>query len=269
MGTRACCLTANFIGRHPGYPMRRCQWTQYQSANEAFFRPTETFSMRFDALLADIQQIGFDAVDLWEGTLNPLWATQAYFDAVNEALSRRSMSVQSLSGNVGDDLESVQAFCRAAKALDCRVLCGDCAALQTDFPGVVALLRQEGMRLAVVNRWDKTPGQLLERIHDGVAGVVGVCVDSGAFVQQDYEPQQALKELAPVLMYTRFRDVKAQGAALLDCRFGQGVVNLPRCVQALEQIQYQGCISVVNESTNAGPQDDLKASLRMLNSWLR
>lgn len=269
MNNPISCLTANFIGRHPGYPMGRAQWTQYQTENEAFFRPHETFQERFDALVGDIQEIGFDRIDLWYGTLNPAWARPEYMREVAAVLERREMKLASLAGNIGDTVAAVEASCAFADALGCRLLTGDCPALERDFDAVCGVLRARGTRLALLNRTDKTPDSLRARVHGGVPNLLGVCVDTGAFAVQGFAPESALSDLRDVLMYVHLKDVKNQGLLQQCCRFGQGLVNLPACVQALRAISYMGTISIVDESLSAGPEPDLRASLDMLRSWLQ
>lgn len=269
MKNNLSCLTANFIGRHPGYPMPRNQWSQYQADNEAYFRPEETFEERFDALVGDIQEIGFSSLDLWYGILNPSWASQRHLLSVKNVLQRREMKIAALAGNIGDTVNEVRLGCRMARELECHLLTGDCAALESDYAAIADTLKEFGVRLALLNRSDKNPAALAARVRGGVPGLIGVTVDTGAFALADYPADKALEELSEVLMYVHLKDVKSQGLLQQNCRYGLGMVDLPACVRVLEQIGYQGGISVVDESLSAGPEADLKASLEMLKSWLK
>lgn len=269
MKNNVSCLTLSFIGRHPGYPMARGQWSLYESANEAFFKPEPTFAERFESLASDIQDIGFCAVDLWFGHLSPQWASPAMVESARSILARREISVQSLYGNIGDDIAQVEASCRMAKALGCALLTGDCPALERQFSQVVELLQQNGLKLALVNRMEKTAFALHARVGGGVPGVVGVTLDTGALAAVGYSPEKAIEELADILLYVCLRDVRSHGLLQQPCRFGQGMVNLPQCIAALHRVQYFGGIAVSEPSLMAGPEADLRASLDMLSAWLK
>jgi len=269
MKNNVSCLTLSFIGRHPGYPMERSQWSQYERANEAFFSPQDTFAERFESLVADIQTIGFPAVDVWMSHLNPQWATPAMVATARAILARREIAPQSLYGNIGDDLAQVEASCRTAKALGCTLLAGDCPALEKQFSQVVELLQQNGLRLAIVNRMEKTAFAMHARVGGGVPGVVGITLDTGALAACGYAPEKAIEELADIVLYVCLRDVRSHGLLQQPCRFGQGMVNLPQCIAALHRVQYFGGIAVSEPSLLTGPGADLKASLDMLKAWLK
>ena len=53
------------------------------------------------------------------------------------------------------------------------------------------------------------------------------------------------------------------------CRYGQGIVPIQACVEALQQLGYQGAISVEHEPEDFDPTEDCKANLALLRQWLR
>jgi hypothetical protein len=67
-------MTANYVARETGYRVTE-GWMQGDDAVNAYFAPVETYAARFAALLAEIQGLGFTAIDLWLAHLNWRWAT--------------------------------------------------------------------------------------------------------------------------------------------------------------------------------------------------
>jgi hypothetical protein len=63
-------MTANYVARQLGYHMTG-GWDQGDKATNAYFRPLESFPERFEALLEEISELGFTAIDLWQAHLNP------------------------------------------------------------------------------------------------------------------------------------------------------------------------------------------------------
>jgi len=83
--------TASFVARETGYAMHG--WGHGDRATNEAFAPIDTFAERFDSLLAHIQGLGFDAIDIWGAHLSPAWATDEHIDAACAVLERRAMRV--------------------------------------------------------------------------------------------------------------------------------------------------------------------------------
>ena len=62
---------------------------------------------RFDALVAEIKSLGFDAIDLWMGHLNWRWATDEHVAIAKRALADANLSVSSLAGWFGGDTRGI------------------------------------------------------------------------------------------------------------------------------------------------------------------
>jgi sugar phosphate isomerase/epimerase len=259
-------MTANYVARELGYSMTR-GWGQGDKAAQEYFRPIETFAERFDALLAEIAGLGFTAIDLWTGHLNPAWATAEHLAAARDLLTRHNLPVVSLAGWFGSTAEELEATCRIAQALGCPVLGGSTSMLEKDRGFVVATLKAYGLALGVENHPEKHPGELLAKIGDGGDGAIGACVDTGWFGTQGYDAARALEELRDVLVHVHLKDVLAAGAHD-TCGFGKGVVPIAECVAALQRIGYGGAISVEHEPEHSNPNDDAVASRQLLEGLL-
>ncbi len=260
-------MTANYVARQLDYHMTR-GWGQGETAANNYFMPLETFPQRFEELLKEIKSLGFSAIDLWLAHLNPRWATPQHVAAAQKLLEAYQMRVVALAGGMGSTPEEVEAVCRLAAAVKAPVLGGGCPYLDKDRPGTVALLKKYQLRLAHENHPEKDPQEVLDRIGDGGDGTIGAAIDTGWFGTQGYDAAQAVRVLGRHIFHVHLKDVRAAGAHD-TCRYGQGVVPVGRCVEALRQLNYSGAISIEHEPETHNPNDDVLACRRMLEGWLQ
>lgn len=258
-------MTANFVARQVGYQMTR-GWGQGDNTTADYFRPEATFAQRFDEYLRDIQQMGFEAIDLWTAILNPNWATDRHIQSAKALLDKYNFPVLSLAGWFGSTVEEFEATCKLASAFGKPVLGGSTSVLERDRASVMRLLDQYDLQLGLENHPEKNPQELLAKIGDG-GDRIGAAVDTGWFGTQGYDAAQALDELNDVLFLVHLKDVKEEGAHD-TCRFGEGVVPIEACVETLKRNGYTGSISVEHEPELSDPTEDCIASLNMLKGWL-
>ncbi|MFN8441007.1 MAG: sugar phosphate isomerase/epimerase [Caldilineaceae bacterium] len=259
-------MSANFVARQVNYHMTE-GWMQGDRATNDYFRPLDTFAERFDLLLNEVVELGFHAIDIWTGHLNPLWATAEHVAIAKDLLNKHQLQVASLAGGFGSTPVEFARSCQIANELSTSVLGGGAALLATDRASVLAILAEHKLRLGLENHPQKTPQILLSDIGDNHRGLLGACVDTGWFGTQGYDAAQALSELADSLVHVHLKDVLAAGAHQ-TCRFGLGVVPIERCLQTLQQIGYEGGISVEHEPEEYDPRSDCAVGLRMVEAWL-
>ncbi len=260
-------MTANYVARELNYHMDK-GWGQGDATINAHFKPLKTFGERFEAYLKDIQDMGFEALDIWTAILNPAWATDDHLDTAAELLDEYNLPVMSLAGSFGNNADELEAACLMASALNTSILGGSTAMLSKDRPLLVSMLQKYGLQLGLENHPDeKTPQELLNKIGTRDADTLGVTVDTGWFGTHGYDAAQALEALAPRLFHVHLKDVLQVGEHE-TCRFGEGVVPIRACVEVLQRIGYTGAISVEHEPNLADPTEDVKANLEMLKAWL-
>jgi len=272
-------MSANFIARELGYRMTE-GWGQGHQALADWFGPAETFPERFDALLAEVAAMGFGAIDLYLGHLDPrLWAGEAHIEAAKDLLRRRGLSVASLAGGFGVTPDELERTCALADALDVDIFGGSCALFKDDRAAAVEILRRRGKRLALENHPEKTPEALFERMGEGDEDVVGAAVDTGWFGTQGYDAADALEALYERTFVVHLKDIRppdpaaAPGKTLKSighetCALGDGAVPVERCVQILRERNYAGPISIEHEPEDFDPTDDCVVSLKRLQGWL-
>ena len=259
-------MSANFVARQLNYHMTE-GWGQGDRATNDYFRPIVTFAERFDAMLGEVAELGFHAIDIWTGHLNPIWATPDHVAIAKELLSKHNLQIASLAGGFGSTQAEFWRSCEIAIELGTNVLGGGSALLTTDRQSALDILEEHTVRLGIENHPEKTPQELLSKIGNDSRGLIAACVDTGWFGTQDYDAAQALSELKDHLLHVHLKDVLKAGAHE-TCRFGRGVVPIERCVQVLQQIGYRGAISIEHEPDEYDPRPDCAAGLKMLQTWL-
>ena len=243
--------TASFVARETGYAMHG--WGHGDRMTNEAFAPIDTFAERFDSLLGHIQELGFDAIDIWGAHLSPAWATEEHVHAARDALARRGMRVATYAPWI--DAANVRRACEVAVALDAPL---DRRRLRG---------RRRADRAGVSRARCPSRGREPSRANAGrVAredrarrGAFGATVDTGWWATQGYDAAQAIEELGAHVLHVHLKDVLAEGEPHETCRFGEGIVDVRECVRALERIGYEGAISIEHEPETFDPSDDLRA----------
>jgi L-ribulose-5-phosphate 3-epimerase len=261
-------MSANFVARESGWSIP--DWGTGDRATNAAFSPIETFAERFGALLDEAVELGFGAVDVWEAHLSPRWATHRHVTAAVDALRERELRVVSLAGWFGATVEEVAAACRLAVAIGAPILGGGTGLVDTDRAGLARLLEEHDLRFGLENHPETSPGAVLERIGrdaDG-RGRIGATVDTGWFGTQGYDAARAIDELGDRVVHVHLKDVRHTGVPHDTCGFGDGVVPLRRCVEALARIGYEGAISVEHEPDAYDPRPEIRRARQQLEEWV-
>ena len=78
---------------------------------------------------------------------------------------------------------------------------------------LVPVLREHGVRLAIENHPERTPGEVLQKIEAAARpdDMLGATVDTGWWATQGYDPARAIEELAPHVLHVHLKDVLAVG----------------------------------------------------------
>jgi sugar phosphate isomerase/epimerase len=254
-------MTANYVARETGYAMHG--WGHGDRTTNEAFAPLETYAEHIDALLADIAALGFDTLDVWGAHLSPDWATAAHIDAARAALDRHGLQVSTYATWIGPG--NVKRACELARALGTSVIGGG---FSGEPEALAPALERHGVRLAVENHPERTPGEVLEKLERG-GPMFGATVDTGWWGTQGYDAARAIEELGDRVWHVHLKDVLAVGEPHETCRWGRGVVPVERCVRVLRRRGYAGAIAVEHEPETFDPTDDIHAMRAELEAWLR
>jgi sugar phosphate isomerase/epimerase len=259
-------MTANYVARQLDYNMTE-GWMQGDRATNDYFRPLETYAQRLEAMLGEIQALGFTAIDLWLAHLHFSWAAAEHIAIARTLLQSFGFSVSSLAGGFGATRAEFEAVCRMAAELHAPVLGGNTALLQNDRASMVDILADHGLVFGLENHPEKNAAEILAKIGDGAEGRIGVCLDTGWFGTYGYDAAQAIAEIGSHLAHVHLKDVLAAGSHE-TCRYGRGCVPIQACVAALRRTGYAGGISIEHEPEHYNPNEDCRANLLMVQGWL-
>jgi L-ribulose-5-phosphate 3-epimerase len=259
-------ISANFVARELAYAMTE-GWMQGDAATQAFYKPLETFRERFGAMLAEIEAMGFDALDLWGAHLHPDWASDEHLRIARALLEAHGLRVTALAAWCGS-LEQLEGFCRVAVAVGSPVIAGGAPFLNEFRAEAIAVLKKYDVKLALQNHPEQTPAEMLAQIGDGGDGTIGTACDTGWWGTQGFDAARAIRELNGHLLAVHLKDIQAAGAHE-TCTFGAGVVDIRACVRAMREIGYAGPIGIEHEPEDHDPTRDVLESRAMLEEWLR
>lgn len=257
--------TASFVSRQTQY--QASGWSEGEQATTNYFRPLGTYAERLGVLLDEIRVLGFEAVDVWTGHLNPNWATAEHIAIARMALEQRGLRVTSLAGFFGRTETEFAAACRLAKALGAPLLAGTATILTTNRSAVLSLLRAHGLMLGIENEsapLDDVLAMLLDEADESSGDVLGAVVDTASFDENGGDSVVAVERLGPRICQVHLRNCISR-ANPEAARFDRGLVPMSRIVDALCRLKYRGGLSIEHVAYQFDPREDCQFNLR----WLR
>jgi sugar phosphate isomerase/epimerase len=252
-------MTANYVARQTGYAMHG--WGHGDRTTNEHFCPLETFAQRFDELLGNIRELGFDTIDLWGAHLNPEWASDQHLALARAALGRHGLRVSTYAVWVGPS--NIERTCELARGIGTDLIG---AGFSGEPEALVPALRGHGMRLGIENHPEQTPGEVLAKLEGG-DGTLGATVDTGWWGTQGYDAVRAIEELGEHVLHVHLKDVRWPGEHD-TCRFGEGCVPIEGCVRALRRQGYAGALTIEHEPEDHDPSEECREMLAELRGWL-
>ena len=259
-------MGANYVARESGYPGGE-DWGPFDAATNAAFQPINSYAERLEGLLGQIAAAGFESIDLWLAHLNWRWATREHILIARHALRHHGLRVATLAGNFGSTRSELEAACQLATALDVDMLGGMGEVLRADRVGAEAVLREHGVRFAYENHPESDPREVLDLIGDA-SDVLGVAIDTGWWATHGYDPVQAIRDLGDRLFYVHLKDVSRAGEPHLTCAHGEGVVDIPGCVDEILASGYAGGMSIEHEPYDHDPTAECARMLEAIEAQL-
>ena len=253
-------MSANDVARETGWAMSG--WMHGDRATNEAFAPLATYEERLDDLLGRVAALGFDAVDVWGGHLNPEWATDEHLAAARRVLDRHGLRVSTYANWLGAG--NVDRSCELARGLGTDVIGGG---FSGDPERLAPALAEHGVTLAIENHPERTPAEVLAKIERGGPRFAAT-VDTGWWGTHGYDAAKAIRELGPHVRYVHLKDVRRVGEPHESCRWGEGVVDIEACVRALQEIGYDGDVAIEYEPETWDPTEEIAAMRAELLGWL-
>lgn len=259
-------ITANFVGRELGYQVTE-GWYQGNNATNDYFRPIDTFRKRFNALLREIKDLGFQAIDLWMAHLHWAWATNNHTKIANSLIAKHRMKISSMAGNWGENQLEFEAACRLANAMEVRLLTGSAPFLASHRKTAVEILRRYNLEIALVNRREKDTDSMLRRIGYDNHDIIGVAFDTAGFHRMGVDLMEAFEALAPNLKLVRLKNIKSTRAAS-TCLYSKGCIPMENCVSKLKEIKFNGNLTIEHYRFDKNPAEECRQNFELVKNWL-
>lgn len=271
-------MSANFVARELEYNMPD-GWLQGDAATQSHFKPLNTFRERFEAMLVEVVELGFEAIDLWTGHLDWNWATPAHVAIAKDLLEEHGLRVVSYAGWFGATAAEFEAACLLCNELEIPILGGGTTLLESDREAAVSILRRHGVIFALENHPEASAGEVLAKLGDGDEDVIGVAVDTGWFATQGSDALEQMQALGDRIRHVHLKDVLAKPAEKTGyffkdmghetCELGKGIVPIKNCIQYLVTQGYRGAVAIEHEPEDFDPRDDCRKSLGSVKGWFQ
>jgi sugar phosphate isomerase/epimerase len=116
--------------------------------------------------------------------------------------------------------------------------------------------------LAVENHIDLLADEMLELLADVGHPALGICLDTANNLRMLEDPMIAIEKMAPYARAVHLKDVKAFRGSPQDFSFwpsvpiGEGLIDMPRALQALSKASYQGLLALEVDYIHPGYGDE-------------
>jgi inosose dehydratase len=97
-----------------------------------------------------------------------------------------------------------------------------------------------------------TPESAYKLIRDMHPGM-GICLDAGHTQRAGVDPADSVRRCADRLLDIHIKDVSAASADGHTVEIGRGVIDIPRFLRTLSQVNYTGCVSLEYEKDGKDP----------------
>ncbi|WP_067621020.1 sugar phosphate isomerase/epimerase family protein [Alicyclobacillus acidiphilus] len=264
---RFACMTANYVAREVGYQANTVShdWGICHTATVDAFHGAR-FEDKFEALISDIRDIGFDAIELWVAHLDPFRATPSMIGQAVSIVERYGVEIIGYTagfGTPGVSREDALRVFETAQAIGAKVLAQGFHPANGEL--VQELCTRYNIRVGLENHPEKEPQEVIEKVKPFYPWI-GSANDTGWFATHGYDAARATRELRDVLIHVHLKDILAVGGHD-TCALGDGIVDIRGVMQALQDMDYDGIITIEHEPMDHDPTEDCRTSLLRAQQW--
>ncbi|NOZ22445.1 MAG: sugar phosphate isomerase/epimerase [Planctomycetes bacterium] len=254
--------TANYAGRALRYDTR-ADWAEHI---EATIRSTSTQVL--GAILTDIKDAGFGAVDVWMCHCD--WQAHAADDFATQThkqIKKAGLRVATYAGGASvSSREELQMLFGFMELLGAPILSGIIWGLDEPAPIVQDICEKCDLRWARENHEEKSTDEMLAQISGGKLDRCGLALDTGWCARQDLDALEAVKAVRERLFVMHLKDMKA--GATETCVLGDGDLPVEQIVRYLVETGWTGAICIEHEPLHRDPMPQTAESLKRLTEWL-
>lgn len=227
----------------------------------------QSYSLRhftnLDDFLREAQKLKLAYVELWRGHLEPT-ASPERIRQVKEGLAGIGLTANAFGvEQFTADHEKNEALFQFGKALGVRNL--SASPTKDAFDSLSRLVQQYDIQIAIHNhgpedeRW-RRPEWILEAVQE-LDPRIGACVDTGHYIRAGVDPVQAIEMLGSRVLGVHFKDFNAD---MQEVVVGQGQLDIPRTLAALQKVGFKGVFSLEFEMDKEDPTPKMLECLEVI-----
>lgn len=231
--------TANLVARFSNYRFELKQWNEQVKKTVA-----STDEKAWADICREIAAAGYRAVEIWVAHVDPGVMTDARAKAFRRMLDDHGLEPIGLGGALTDDTA------RVCRQLGIPGVNGNIG--RAGLAEVRRVVRETGLHFYYENHPEKSVDEIKAKIDGGSPGIA-LTVDTGWLGTQGLAAPETIRALGPDLVkHVHLKDVKRAGAHE-TCPLGEGVVDIPGAIRALQEIGYTGWYSWEDEPEDRNP----------------
>jgi inosose dehydratase len=168
-----------------------------------------------------------------------------------------------------NEYEVKNAF-RYAKSADMKLIIG--VPNHELLPLVEKYVKETDIRLAIHNHGPgdivyPTPSTVYEKI-EKLDNRIGLCIDIGHVVRLGMNPVEAIKKYGHRMFDMHMKDVDGVVDKSESIQIGRGVIDIPKVLKTLKELNYQGVMSIEYEKDAENAENGLAESVGYLRGVL-
>jgi sugar phosphate isomerase/epimerase len=257
-------ISANYVARAAGYPGGSIDdWGDFDEETRE-----EADLEDFESWIGDVADLDVDGLSMWTAHCFYHDVTDETVDEFGSVLDDHGLKCYSYAGGLGipeGELSPREAWDRTfavADRLGCSQLAGGCG--EDDWDHIRELGAEYGVDFAYENHPEESAAAIREQIEPAAdSDVVGIAFDTGWAGTQGYDAPETIRERDEDLIEVHLKDVVSEDGHE-TCALGEGIVDIEGCLDALDDIDFDGWVTIEHEPFDRDPLPEVEESLELV-----
>jgi sugar phosphate isomerase/epimerase len=236
-----------------------------------------TFSV--DKMIEAMVSIGLSSVELWDGHLNPMKATEADFKAIKKKFDTFGISVSAYCVNFPVDAtdEHLDRGFNGAMLLGTKVMTA--SVRKPIVPRLSQWCQKYKIKLGLHNHWFgykgfkgdrteefETPDDFMNALK-GSSDYLSINLDIGHFYAAGFDPVTFIRDHHPRIVSLHIKD-RDKDAEHTQRRFGQGATPIAETMKMIKKIHFHYPANIEYEPESANPIEGTRTAFEYLKHTL-
>ena len=236
-------------------------------------------SFSLEKMIETMTSIGLSSVELWDGHLNPMKATEADFKAARKKFDDAGIRVSAYCANFPLDAtdEHLDRGYNGALLLGTNVMTA--SVKKAIVPRLDQWCRKYKVKMGLHNHWFGDPWFKGDRTLEfetpddyknalkGSSDYMSVNLDIGHFSAAGFDPVAFIREHHPRIVSLHVKD-RDRDEAHTYRRFGQGATPIAETMKLLKKIKFRYAVNIEYEMEAENPTDGVRHSFEYLKTAL-